>query len=49
MTPTLDVREGLANESSPFGRHGAVRREFPTSPPQGGAGPWGGPTGDLTP
>ncbi|MDQ5945699.1 MAG: hypothetical protein QG619_1121, partial [Pseudomonadota bacterium] len=27
-TPMLDVREGLAGAASPFGRRGAVRREF---------------------
>jgi hypothetical protein len=49
MAPTLtNFVEGRLCVAAPFGRHGAMRRETPASPLQGGAGlPWGGPAGDL--
>ncbi len=36
MTPTLTFAKGLIGPSGPFGRHGAMRREAPASPPRGG-------------
>ena len=38
MAPTLtNFVEGRLCVAAPFGRHGAMRRETPASPPQGGA------------
>lgn len=39
--PTLEVRTGFAVKASPFGRRGAPRREFPTSPPAGALASFG--------
>ena len=42
MTPTLTLfAEGRLCTASPFGRHGAVRRETPASPPRGGVAAFG--------
>lgn len=42
MAPTLTLfAEDLLCTAGPFARHGAVRREFPASPPRGGDASFG--------